>query len=95
MTDNEMEKQLAELNRLEQLKGPRNPTRAQQYFQPAPLSQEQLQAMTVEAERQERAKRPAVLPPRPESDFIADKRAQMERDARKEQLIAATGSRLE
>jgi hypothetical protein len=95
MTDNEMEATLTEMARIESLKGPRNPTRAQQYFQPAPPTPEQLQAMTAQADRQERAARPAVLPSRPEPNFLEDKRAQMQRDARKEQLIAATGSRLE
>jgi hypothetical protein len=88
------ERKLQELDRIEKLKGPRNPSRAQAYFVPAPLTQEQLQAATAEAKRQERAKRPAVLPPRPETDFIADKRPQMQRDANKERLIAATGARL-
>jgi hypothetical protein len=82
MTD-EMEKQLAEMVRLERLKGPRNPNRAQQYFQPSPP-----QDMQAEYERLENLKRPRQLPPRPEPDFIA------EREATKERLIAATGARL-
>jgi hypothetical protein len=93
MTD-DMEKQLAEMDRIEKLKGGRNPTRAQQYFTPAPLTEEQLQAMAAEQERVERLKKPPVLPPRQEPDFIQQKREQMQRDQRKEQLINATGSRI-
>jgi len=87
--DTEMEKKLAELDRIEKLKGPRNPSKAQQYFQPTATGPTQ-----AEIDRIEAAKRPAVLPPRPERSFIDDKREQMQRDARKERLIAATGGRL-
>lgn len=93
-TNSEMEKQLAEMNRIEKLKGPRSPSREQQYFRPAPLTQAQLEADAAEADRHERMKRPMVLPPKPERNFIEDAREQMQRDARKEQLIAATGARL-
>jgi hypothetical protein len=87
--DDEMEKKLAELARIEALKGPKNPTRASQYFQPTATGPTQ-----EEYDRLEQLKKPTVLPPRPERDFIADKRAELQRDARKERLINATGGRI-
>jgi hypothetical protein len=94
MTDDNMEKQIAEMARIEKLKGVRTPTRAQQYFQPARPTQEQLEADATEADRHERLKRPTVLPPKAERDFIADKRTEMEAAARHERLKAASGARL-
>jgi hypothetical protein len=87
--DDEMEAQLAELDRIEKLKGPRSPSRAAQYFQPSPP-----QDMQAEQERLENLKRPRAVPPRVEPDFIQQKREDMQAAARHERIKAATQGRL-
>jgi hypothetical protein len=92
MTD-DMEKQLAEMDRLERLKGPRN-SRAQAYFQPAPPTADETAWREAQAQRQEALKKNPVLPPRQPRNFLADTRERLEREARHERLKAATGARL-
>jgi hypothetical protein len=87
--NDDFEQQLAEMDRIEKLKGPRNPSRAQQYFEPTLQPQ-----AAEELERLEALKRARPVLPKPERDFIADKRDEMVREARHERIKAATGGRI-
>jgi hypothetical protein len=85
--DLELEKKLAELARIEKLKGPSSFTPSS-----APPSQEAQQA---EWERLEALKKPRPVPPRIAPDFVQQTRERLQREARHERLKAATGGRLE
>jgi hypothetical protein len=87
--DQDLEAKLAELHRIEKLKGPRNPSREHQYFQPTQQPQ-----TTAELNRLEALKRPTVLPPKVEPDWIAEQRERLQREARHERLKNAIGGRL-
>jgi hypothetical protein len=78
--NDDMEAKLAEMDRINRLKGPKNPLPAAQYFRPAPLTKEQLEYDAAEADRHERMKRAIALPPKQERNFIEDAREQMQRD---------------
>jgi hypothetical protein len=87
-SDEEMERRLAELVRLEQLKRPLPP------YTPPPPTPEQIAAEQLERQRLESLKRPSPLPPRPTPDFAAEQRARMEREKRHERIKAAVNGGL-
>ena len=84
--DDDMEKKVAEMARIEKLKGPSPFTPSE------PLISKE--ARQTEYERLEALKQPRVPPPHVPPDFVAQTRERLEREARHERLKAATGSRL-
>jgi hypothetical protein len=79
--------ELERLAHIERQKGPRNPTRSQQYFRSAPLTPAQEQAAAAEQDRLERMRQPTPLPPRAaEPDFIETKRAERAKQRLHEKL---------
>jgi hypothetical protein len=84
--NDDMEKKIAEMARIEKLKGPSPFTPSE-----PPISKE---ARQTEYERLEALKQPRPVQPRVEPDFVAQTRERLEREARHERLKAATGGRL-
>jgi hypothetical protein len=76
------EKLLQEQARLEKLKGPVGKGN----YQPLPQTEEEIAWREAQHKREEAAKRPAPLPPRPEVDFLEQRRQQLTMERRVELL---------
>jgi hypothetical protein len=76
------EKLVQEQARIEKLKGPKGCGN----YVPLPPTAEEIAWQEAQVKRQEAAKRPTALPPRPEIDFLEHRRAQLAMEQHRELL---------
>jgi hypothetical protein len=85
------EKLVQEQARIEKLKGPIG----RGNYVPLPPIAEEVAWREAQAKRQEAAKQPTPARPRPEVDFLEQRRQQLTMERRQERIKAAIGGRLE
>jgi hypothetical protein len=85
------EKLVQEQARIEKLKGPKGGGS----YVPQPPTAEEVEWQAAQAKRQDAAKQPTPARPRPEVDFLEQRRHQLTMERRQERIKAAIGGRLE